>query len=513
MDSNLYKVFQEHFPADRSRPFLETGQRICYSYRNLEEETARYAAFLGSLGVVKGDRVLSQVDKSPQALFLYLACMRGGFIYLPLNPAYRKSEMHYILGDAEPGVIVCRPEALPEWLQLTRHPAASGKETLQIETLDDNGGGSFIEKAGGMPPVFSTATCAPNDTAAILYTSGTTGRPKGAMITHLNLASNGLALRDFWRWTPTDVLLHAVPLFHVHGLFVACSCALLSGTKMIFLPKFDVAEVIRNLPRATVMMGVPTYYTRLMEQPDFTKQLCSGMRLFISGSAPLLEQTFLDFKEHTGFELIDRYGMTETGANCSLPVDGPRIPGTVGLPLPGVTMRVVDLNGKEVPLGEVGEIQLKGDNVLAGYWRKPAETAAAFTTDGFFKTGDLGKRAPNGYFSIVGRSKDLVISGGLNVYPKEIEAVLDQMDGVVESAVIGVPHPDFGEAVVAVVVKENGKSELSEEKMIAELKKLLANYKVPKRVFFAPELPRNTMGKVQKNLLRANSQFASVFVK
>jgi len=511
LNNNLYAIYERHFPSGREKTCLETEAGYCYSYRALEEETARYAAALASLGVRKGDRVLVQVEKSPQAFFLYFGCIRAGAIYLPLNPAYRKHEMEYILSDAEPAVVVCREQSETEWKELAA-ARPLGSLVPQVETLDDSGGGSISEKAREHDGHFSTMACEPRDIAAIVYTSGTTGRPKGAMITHLNLSSNGQALHDFWRWRPTDVLIHAVPLFHVHGLFVACGCALMCGAKMIFLAKYEVRTVMRNLPRATVMMGVPTYYTRLLEQPDFTRETCRNMRLFISGSAPLLEQTFRDFEARTGFRLVDRYGMTETEANCSLPVEGgERIPGSVGVPLPGVTIRLVGEDGKEVRQGEVGEIEIKGDNVFAGYWRKPDETAASFTADGFFKSGDLGRIAPNGYLSIVGRSKDLIISGGLNVYPKEIESTIDEMQGVVESAVIGVPHPDFGEAVIAVVVKDSGANDLTEEKIIAELKKELANFKVPKRVFFASEIPRNTMGKVQKNLLRTNAEYASLF--
>jgi malonyl-CoA/methylmalonyl-CoA synthetase len=509
VDSNLYSVFRRTFPSDPSRPFLETEERTGYSYQDLENETARYAALLTGLGLVKGDRLVSQVEKSPQALFLYLACVRAGIIYLPLNPAYRKHEMGYVLSDAEPKAVVCSPSLLTQWQELVRE-AALPPQFPKLETMDENGRGTFAEKAASLAPQFAPVACEPNDTAAIVYTSGTTGRPKGAMISHLNIAANGKALHDFWRWTPNDVLLHAVPLFHVHGLFIACSCALFSGVKIIFLPKFEVRAVMRYISRATVLMGVPTYYTRLLEQPDFTRELCRSMRLFISGSAPLLEQTFAAFEERTGFGLVDRYGMTETGANSSNPVDAP-IPGTVGVPLPGVTIRVADENGNEVPAGEVGEIQMKGDNVFTGYWRKPSETAAAFTPDGFFKSGDLGRRAPNGYLCIVGRSKDLVITGGLNVYPKEIESTIDQMDGVTESAVIGLPHPDFGEAVVAVVVRDKGREDVTEERIIRELKTVMANYKIPKRVFFAGQLPRNTMAKVQKNLLRANPEYRDAF--
>lgn len=499
--NNLYALFRGRFPADLSQVFLETGQGRAYTYEDVERETARYAAFLAGLGLAKGDRVLAHVEKSPQALFLSLACFRAGLIYLPLNPAYRKNEVEYVLSDAEPKAVVCGSESLAMMREL-------GVE--QVETLDGEGdaGGSLVGKCRQLQPDFATVACEGKDLAAILYTSGTTGRPKGAMISHRNLAANDLALQDCWRWTSRDVLLHTLPIYHVHGLFVACHCALLSGARMIFLNKFDARTVVRTLHRATIFMGVPTYYTRLLEEPGFGKDVCGNIRLFISGSAPLLEQTFYAFQQRTGHAILERYGMTETGINTSNPVEGPRIAGTVGQPLPGVSVRVVDDAGKTLPPGEVGELQVKGDHVAAGYWRKPAETAEAFTADGYLKTGDLGRRGPNGYFSVVGRAKDLVITGGLNVYPKEIEAAMDQMEGIAESAVIGVPHPDFGEALVALVVLASGGKGLREAEILAKLKEVLANYKVPKRVFFLNELPRNVMGKVQKNLLRAQPEYA-----
>ena len=501
--NNLYALFRGRFPSDLSQVFLETGQGRAYTYEDIEQETAQYAAVLAGLGLAKGDRVLVQVEKSPQAVFLSLACFRAGLIYLPLNPAYRKNEVQYVLSDAEPSAVICGPELLGMMKEL----GVERVETLAGET-DGDGGGSFVEQSRRSQPGFSTVPCEGKDLAAILYTSGTTGRPKGAMISHRNLAANGLALQDCWRWTPQDVLLHTLPIYHVHGLFVACHCALLSGAKMIFLSKFDAQTVVSLLHRATIFMGVPTYYARLLDEPGFGKDVCSNIRLFISGSAPLLAQTFSAFQERTGHAILERYGMTETGINASNPVEGPRIAGTVGKPLPGVLVRIVDDAGQTVPLGEVGEIQVKGDHVVAGYWRKPSETAEAFTADGYLKTGDLGKLGPNGYFSVGGRAKDLVITGGLNVYPKEIEAAMDQLDGIAESAVIGVPHPDFGEAVVALVVRAEGGKGLTEAGILANLKEVLANYKVPKRVFFLNELPRNVMGKVQKNILRAQPEYA-----
>lgn len=494
---NIYSLFQSRFPEDRERRFLETETGETHSYADLERESARLARFLTDLGVAKGDRVAVQVDKSPAALFLYLACLRAGFIYLPLNTAYRRDEIDYFLGNAEPTVVVCRPQDAEAMETLAR-----GHGVDHVLTLDAEGGGSLRERSAATPAEFTTVGCAPDDVAVILYTSGTTGRPKGAMISHGNLAANGLALHEAWRWGPEDVLLHALPIFHIHGLFVACHCVLLNGTDMLFLRKFDVPTVRRLLPRATVMMGVPTFYTRLLGDPDFGRDDCTNMRLFISGSAPLLEQTFEEFRERTGHTILERYGMTETGMNCSNPVEGARKPGTVGPPLPGVSVRIVDQDDRPVAQGEVGQLLVKGENVFQGYWRMPERTAEEFTADGFFRTGDLARMDEDGYVAIVGRAKDMVITGGYNVYPKEVESVIDDLDGVVESAVIGLPHADFGEMVTAVVVREPGADAPDEATVIAALKERLAGYKVPKRVFFTDALPRNSMGKVQKNVLR-----------
>jgi malonyl-CoA/methylmalonyl-CoA synthetase len=371
-----------------------------------------------------------------------------------------------------------------------------------IYTLDTDGQGTLTEESRSLGDEFDTCRVSHDATAVLLYTSGTTGRPKGAMLTHANLAANALTLHQAWGWGPNDVLLHALPLFHIHGLFVACHCVLLNGTKMILLPKFDVTTVIQSLPKATVFMGVPTFYTRLLADAGFSRDICGHMRLFVSGSAPLLPQTFDEFQQRTGHTILERYGMTETGMNTSNPLDGPRRPGTVGKPLPGVSTRIVNDRDQPLPAGEVGQLQVKGDNVFKGYWHLPEKTAAEFTADGYFRTGDLARMDDDGYVAIVGRTKDLIISGGLNIYPKEIESYLDKIDGVLESAVIGAAHPDFGEAVVAVVVRAPGREDVTETGLLARLKQLIASYKVPKRVFFAAELPRNTMGKVQKNLLR-----------
>ncbi|TAM46738.1 MAG: malonyl-CoA synthase [Gammaproteobacteria bacterium] len=497
MSENVYTLFVSRFPADRRAPFLEIPEGRGYSYADLDTESARYARFLAGLGLVPGDRVMVQVEKSPQALFFYLACLRAGFIYVPLNTAYRQAEIEYFLDDATPRFVLCDPVQL----DMIR-AAATARGVAHVHALAADGRGTLTEAAARAAPDFGVAPVAADDTAVILYTSGTTGRPKGAMITHRNLAANGLVLSRAWGFRPDDVLLHALPTFHIHGLFVACHCVLLSGGKMIFMPKFDAAEVIRHLPRATVFMGVPTYYTRLLALPDFGAEACRNMRLFTCGSAPLLPQTFEEFRARTGHTILERYGMTETGMNTSNPLDGARRAGTVGPALPGVTLRVVDIAGREVASGEVGELQVKGDNVFRGYWCQPDKTREEFTADGFFRTGDLARRDADGYVAIVGRAKDLIITGGLNVYPKEIESYLDKLDGIAESAVIGLPHPDFGEAVTAVVVRQPGRDDVDEQTILAALKGAIAGFKVPKRVFFAPDLPRNTMGKVQKNILR-----------
>ncbi len=495
--ANLYKLFRDRFPESRTNDFIETSDGGRYSYADLERESARYAGFLAGLGLKTGDRVAVQIEKSPQALFLYLGCLRAGLIYLPLNPGYRAAEIEYCLGDAEPGVVICRPPDLDGTQKLARP-----RGLQHIYSLGADAQGTLTEACQSLDGDYDICDVAPDDIAVLLYTSGTTGRPKGAMLTHANLATNALALHQAWGWRPDDVLLHALPLFHIHGLFVACHCVLLNGTKMIMLTRFDAATVMHSLPKATVFMGVPTYYTRLLAEPRFGKEQCRHMRLFTCGSAPLLPQTFHEFRQRTGHTILERYGMTETGMNTSNPLDGERRPGTVGTPLPGVSLRIVDDRDMEVPRGDVGQLQVKGANVFKGYWRLPEKTSEEFTADDYFRTGDLARMDDAGYISIVGRIKDLIISGGLNIYPKEIESYLDKINGVLESAVIGVPHPDFGEAVIAVVVRKPEGANLTEATVIATLKNQIAGFKVPKRLYFVPDLPRNTMGKVQKNLLR-----------
>jgi len=504
MPDNFYALIASRIRERRSATCLETPGGTRYTFADLDAEAARYARLFASLGLRPGDRVAVQTEKSPAALFAYLGCLRAGLVYLPLNTAYRDLEIAYFLENAEPGLVVCAPERLGAVQSL-----AAKQGVAHVLTLDAEGRGSLYDQARAHADDFATAVVAPDDIAVILYTSGTTGRPKGAMITHANLAANGLSLHRAWGWQPGDVLLHALPIFHIHGLFVACHCALLNASKILFLPKFDVAAVMRALPRVTVFMGVPTYYTRLLAEPEFGADVCRNMRLFTCGSAPLLPQTFQEFRERTGHTILERYGMTETGMNTSNPLDGPRLPGTVGPPLPGVAVRIVDEQGNDIANGEVGQLLVKGENVFKGYWRLPEKTAEEFTADGFFRTGDLARRDDNGYVSIVGRAKDLIISGGLNIYPKEIESYLDKLEGVAESAVIGVPHPDFGEAVVAVVVRAPDDTTLDEAGIISALKGRIAGFKVPKRVFIVTDLPRNTMGKVQKNLLR--EQHGSLF--
>jgi malonyl-CoA/methylmalonyl-CoA synthetase len=492
MNANLYALIRAHFDERAGEPCVLIPDGPVIHYDELDATSARFAHALVDAGCERGDRVAVQVEKCWEALALYLACLRAGFVYLPLNTGYQKGELGYFFGDAEPAVVVCRPDSAAMVSAL--RPQAT---TLTLAGAE----GTLHERASGKPTTFEPVATKPDDLAAILYTSGTTGRAKGAMLSHRNLGSNALALVDAWGFTRGDVLLHALPIYHVHGLFVAIHCALLSGARMLWLAKFDPAKVRALLPRATVMMGVPTFYTRLLADPAFGAPDCRSMRLFVSGSAPLLPDTFDEFRSRTGHTILERYGMSETGMNTSNPLGGERIAGTVGPPLPGVSVRAVGEDGATLSAGSVGGIEVKGPNVFSGYWRMPEKTREEFTVDGWFRTGDVGEILPNGYVRIVGRAKDLIITGGLNVYPKEIEERIDALPGVVESAVIGVPDADFGEAVTAVVVPRAGATP-SEREVIAALKAEIAGFKVPKRVHFVDELPRNAMGKVQKNLLR-----------
>ena len=492
MNANLYSLFERHFPDGAEQPFLAIPNGPVIHYDDLAAMSAQVAGALVAAGCRPGDRVAAQVDKHWHVVALYLGCLRAGLVYLPLNTGYQRGELAHFFGDAQPRVIVCNPDHLGVIAALERHAT--------VLTLDE-----LFDRARGCPTQFATVTSQPDDLAALLYTSGTTGPSKGAMLTHRNLASNALALVDAWGFTRGDVLLHALPIFHVHGLFVATHCALLSGSRMLWLPKFDAHEVVSLLPRATVMMGVPTFYTRLLAEPALSRDSCASIRVFISGSAPLLAETFDAFLARTGHPILERYGMTEAGMITSNPLDGARVGGTVGRPLPGVDVRIVGETGEPCVNGAIGAVQIRGPNVFAGYWRMEEKTREEFTADGFFRTGDIGQwmtEGPGrGYLRLVGRAKDLIITGGLNVYPKEIEERIDQMDGVEESAVVGIPDADFGETVAAIIVAKPGQT-LTEASIINALKREIAHFKVPKRVYFASELPRNAMGKVQKAALR-----------
>ena len=492
MTQNFYAALAARLDADSQRVALETEHGRTYTRAEVARESARFARALIDAGAERGDRIAVQVEKSPAALFVYLGCLRAGLVYLPMNTAYQRGELSYFLTDAQPRIVVCRPESMP----LVRDLAPA-----RVYSMDEAGEGSLAEAAADLPGTFATVDAAASDLAAIIYTSGTTGRSKGAMITHGNLSSNARVLVDCWGFTDRDVLMHALPIFHIHGLFVANHCALLSGCRMLWHRKFDAQQVLRGLARATVMMGVPTFYTRLLAEPDFGQDACRNMRLFISGSAPLQMETFRDFQTRSGHCILERYGMSEAGMICSNPLRGERRGGSVGFPLPGVTLRIADEHDQPLSIGHVGGIQIKGENVFAGYWRMPEKTREEFAADGYFRTGDVGVIDNDGYVSIVGRAKDLIISGGYNVYPREIELALDALPGVTESAVIGIPHADFGEAVAAVVVCAKD-AQLDPAALIAELKKNFANYKVPKRIHVVEDLPRNAMGKVQKALLR-----------
>ena len=493
MNDNVYALFETRFRADRDAICLRLPDRDDWLYADLEAQASRAAGALLHLGVKPGDRVVTQTEKTPEALALYLGCLKAGAVYVPLNSAYTAAEMEYFLTDAEPALLVCDPSQTVETAVL-------------IETLDASGGGSFRERMDIVAACDSTVAREADDIAAIVYTSGTTGRPKGAMLTNRNLESNARALCDAWGWRSDDVLLHALPIFHVHGLFVALHCVFLGGGSMVFLPRFDADAVIEHLPSSTVMMGVPTFYTRLLAHDAFTGDVCRAMRLFISGSAPLAAQTFAEFEARTGHRILERYGMSETLMSTSNPLAGERIGGTVGFPLPGIEARIAD-GGRVAREGEIGEIEVRGPNVFKGYWRMPEKTADEFRSDGFFRTGDLGVMDGEGRVSIAGRAKDLIISGGYNVYPKEVETLIDDMPEVSESAVIGVPHPDFGEGVVAVVVPKAGPVDTSTVERA--LKDRLARFKQPKRVVCLDDLPRNVMGKVQKNALR--DRFVDLF--
>ncbi len=494
-------LFGRH--AGKTTPFLHLPDGTTLTHDAFLRMAARYAHAMTALGLVAGDRLAAQIEKSPEALAVYAACAQTGVIFLPLNTGYTASELDYFIGNSGAKLVLATDRAAAA---LTPIAAAY---TATLRTLNPDGTGSFPELARTQPEAFETVSRAPDDLAAFLYTSGTTGRSKGAMLTQANLVSNAQTLADYWRFTDADVLLHALPIFHTHGLFVASNVTLIAGGAMIFLPKLDMDQMIAFMPQATTMMGVPTFYTRLLDDDRFTAELTAHMRLFVSGSAPLLAETHVRFEERTGHRILERYGMTETNMNTSNPYDGERRAGTVGFPLPGVELKITDpATGDTVPTGEIGQIEVRGPNVFKGYWQMPEKTAEELRADGFFITGDLGLIDADGYVTIVGRNKDLIISGGYNIYPKEIELILDDQPGVLESAVIGVPHPDFGESVVGLLVAEPNAT-LSTEDIMAVLGEQLARFKQPKKLIVMSEFPRNTMGKLQKNILR--DQFADIF--
>ena len=508
-NQNLYAALRANFPADLAATAVETAdtaEALRYSWHDLEAASARLANLLDSLDLPAGSRIAVQTEKSVEALMLYLAVLRAGHVFLPLNTAYQASEIAYFIGNAEPAVVVCAGKHFG-WISTLAFQAG----TQHVFTLNEDRTGTLLERAAHHSEQHTVASRGADDLAAILYTSGTTGRSKGAMLTHGNLRSNALTLKSYWGWRSAgeggDVLVHALPIFHVHGLFVAIHGALVNGSKMLWFSKFDPKAVLPRLKEATVFMGVPTLYVRLLGEPGLTPEACKNMRLFISGSAPLLMETFTEWQKRTGHTILERYGMSETVMLTSNPYQpaSARRGGTVGFPLPGVQLRVMGDDGQPLPTGEIGGIQVQGPNVFLGYWRMPEKTAEEFTTDAaggrWFKTGDVGRVDAQGYVTIVGRSKDLIISGGYNVYPAEIEGYINDMAGVAESAVVGVPHKDFGEAVVAVVVAKPGAT-LDSAAIVSALKGQIANFKVPKQVFVVTDLPRNTMGKVQKNLLR-----------
>ncbi|MDD0814217.1 malonyl-CoA synthase [Curvibacter sp. HBC28] len=511
-NQNLFVALRAQFPADLDATAVETDNGLFYTWRDLDHATARMANLLASLDLPAGARVAVQVEKSVEAMVLYLATLRAGYVFLPLNTAYQSAEIEYFIGNAEPSVVVCSSKNFG-WVSKIAFSAG----TAHVFTLDDDRSGSLLERAAHFSDQHTPVQSAADDLAAILYTSGTTGRSKGAMLSHGNMLSNAVMLKDYWGWQPGDVLIHALPIFHVHGLFVAIHGALINGSKMIWLAKFDPKLVLQKMPEATVFMGVPTLYVRLLAEAGLTREATANMRLFIAGSAPLLIETFKEWQDRTGHTILERYGMSETIMLTSNPYQADarhggateRRGGTVGFPLPGVSLRVQSDDGQALPVGEIGGIQVQGANVFKGYWRMPEKTREEFTADGYFKTGDVGKIDERGYVHIVGRAKDLIISGGYNVYPAEIESYINDMPGVAESALVGVPHPDFGEVGVAVVIAKPG-AQVEADAVISALKTQLANFKIPKKCFVVAELPRNTMGKVQKNLLR--DQHKTLFV-
>ena len=510
---NLYANLLSSELIKQSTLAIETSDGLFYTWQDLHRASAMMANYLESLNIAKGSRIAVQVDKSVEAVILYLATLRAGYVFLPLNTAYQSTELDYFIRNAEPAVVVCTSNNF-SWL--SKLSFIAGVE--YVFTLNDDRTGTLLDRASHCSDQHIVTHNKPDDLAAILYTSGTTGRSKGAMLSHHNLLSNAQILKDYWGWQKGDVLIHALPIFHVHGLFVALHAALINGSTILWHSQFVAKNIIQQLPRATVFMGVPTLYVRMLQEPQLSPELCKNMRLFISGSAPLLIETFNTFKERTGHTILERYGMTETAMLTSNPYTADqrfnnqteRRGATVGFPLPEVQLRVMLDDGTVANTNEIGNIQVKGPNVFAGYWRMPEKTAEDFTSDGFFKTGDVGKIDDKSYVHIVGRSKDLIISGGYNVYPAELESYINEMPGVEESALIGVPHADFGEVGVALVIAKPHTT-LEPQEIVAQLKANVANFKVPKLCFIVPSFPRNAMGKVQKNILR--EQYKNSFVK
>ena len=494
MSHNIYELFATKFADSIDAPFLTVPDGPVYTYGQVARRSAAIAAVLAEAGAEPGDRVVVQVDKSADAVALYLACLRAAFVCVPLNTAYTPEEVGFFLGDANPAVFVYKSGRSQKL-----KPVADIADVPATFTLSGKGTGSLAEAAAEIEPMSAVIERGPDDIACMVYTSGTTGRSKGAMLTNRAIASNARALHAIWRWRPGDVLLHALPIFHIHGLFVALHCAMLNASEVIFVPKFDAEQVRSLLPRATVMMGVPTFYSRLLADPDFGPADCKTIRMFTSGSAPLSETVFHDFIRRTGHTITERYGMTETGIIASNPPEGQRIAGTVGFALPDMEVRIADEKDEPLAPDEIGEVQVRGPHVFPGYWGLDDKTAESLTGDGYFRTGDIGSMAADGRLTLAGRSTDMIISGGYNVYPKEIELLLDQQEGVEESAVVGLEHPDFGEAVTAFVVADET---VTEDGLFAAIEESLANFKRPKRYVFLDELPRNSMGKVQKAGLR-----------
>lgn len=508
--ANIYSLFRERYAQSLDKVFLlcpedeqNHKQQREITFGEMDAMASAFAGVLLDLGVIEGERIIVQAGKSPEYVALYLASLQTGAVFVPLNTAYTSAEVGYFIENAEPAVFVCDSSGYEDSVKVV-HQHRPGAQVLALTSSSESPADSLELLAKNSRPFTDIKERLDDDLAAFLYTSGTTGRSKGAMLSHMNLASNALTLHKYWQFQPDDVLLHALPVFHVHGLFIALHCALLNASTVLFYPKYDVIQVKQGLAQATLMMGVPTFYTRLLAENDFGETDCANIRLFISGSAPMTEQVHQQWTQRTGHRILERYGMTEAGmitSNPCLESDGDRIPGTVGYALPEVSVRITDDQGRELGFGEVGNIEITGPNVFQGYWKMPEKTAEEFREDGYFITGDLGTMDEDGRISIVGRGKDLIITGGYNVYPKEIEILIDEIEQVQESAVIGIPHPDFGEAVCAVVVTKPDQA-LTHDMILSELGTKLASFKQPRKVFFIGELPRNTMGKVQKNLLR-----------